>query len=292
MVALRLRQRLHQRASAVRRRARDELCRDSIHNQRYTDARVILPPPRLFKYQSITAQTVANLRDRVLWCSAPIDFNDPFDCAAAVPSRVSASEWIAYHLSKGDPDAVAAAPMLADGADAVERMTAGFHDSTQDALQRQIRENLTTRGVVCLSATNTDILMWSHYANGHRGMCLEFRSSVDPIRRADQVQYQDSAPELNPLKLVRGEIGPEALADIMMLRKFSSWRYEQEWRVLAARGREPLHYPQEALVAIHLGIATSEDDARLVESAVTGTPTVIRKMRRALSGFAVAEDEG
>ena len=29
-------------------------------------------------------------------------------------------------------------------------------------------------GIFCLSERSDDILMWSHYSNGHRGVCLQF----------------------------------------------------------------------------------------------------------------------
>src|SRR5262249_53331053 len=51
-------------------------------------------------------------------------------------------------------------------------------------------------GVLCLSECPDDILLWSHYADSHRGLCLEFDvagySEVFP--RLHAVKYQDEYP--------------------------------------------------------------------------------------------------
>jgi hypothetical protein len=38
-------------------------------------------PPKLYKYQPYTTQSLDNLKNRQLWFSKPSRFNDPFDCA-------------------------------------------------------------------------------------------------------------------------------------------------------------------------------------------------------------------
>ena len=37
-------------------------------------------PPKLYKYQSYNVQTLDNLKNRQIWFSKPVQFNDPFDC--------------------------------------------------------------------------------------------------------------------------------------------------------------------------------------------------------------------
>ena len=37
---------------------------------------------------------------------------------------------------------------------------------------------MTALGVLCLSACDNSILMWSHYADEHKGFCIGFNNSL------------------------------------------------------------------------------------------------------------------
>lgn len=48
--------------------------------------------------------------------------------------------------------------------------------------------------VSCFSERNDSILMWSHYADSHRGVCIEFETPVDECFK--KVKYQEERPVL------------------------------------------------------------------------------------------------
>jgi hypothetical protein len=76
-----------------------------------------------------------------------------------------------------------------------------------------------------------NILMWSHYANNHKGICLEFATAVDPIfSDARPVEYSDTCPVYECFSQNRGEIAKRAL-----FRKAEDWQYEKEWRIIGTR---------------------------------------------------------
>src|SRR5437870_1718729 len=57
-------------------------------------------------------------------------------------------------------------------------------------------DNLSqTHGVVCFVTNRRNLLMWSHYADGHKGMVIGFRAHLLPQRRA--VRYQARRVEYN-----------------------------------------------------------------------------------------------
>ena len=39
---------------------------------------------------------------------------------------------------------------------------------------QELRAQISQRGVACFTTELNNILMWSHYADGHKGFCLEF----------------------------------------------------------------------------------------------------------------------
>ncbi len=88
-------------------------------------------------------------------------------------------------------------------------------------------------GMLALSEVPDDILMWSHYADGHKGMVLEFDDShswfngmhpANPLfTRSLKVQYGRERPALVLDKFDQVTI---------FLAKSDRWKYEREVRVI------------------------------------------------------------
>lgn len=95
-----------------------------------------------------------------------------------------------------------------------------------------------TYGLLCFSESWKNPVQWSHYADNHRGLCLEFEipdrfpqkvSCVSERRRLD-LQKDYAAGLLNTDFII------EALSS-----KYLHWQYEQEWRLfLGIQDRESI----------------------------------------------------
>src|SRR5215469_2660517 len=77
--------------------------------------------------------------------------------------------------------------------------------------------------VYCLTERPESALMWSHYAEGHTGICLEFDAENLPFGAATQVVYRSQYPVYDVVT-----VGYEPLVD-----KSEDWAYEREWRLIA-----------------------------------------------------------
>ncbi len=94
--------------------------------------------------------------------------------------------------------------------------------------------------VYCLTTKSADTLMWSHYAQNHTGICLEFRCANDVLSSALQVIYCETYP---PLDLADED--PQA-ALLPLLTKAKVWEYEEEYRLIAQEEAEALN--RESLI--------------------------------------------
>ena len=47
----------------------------------------------------------------------------------------------------------------------------------KDVLEKGFEEALNLAGALALSETDNHVLMWSHYADSHSGICLKFKAS-------------------------------------------------------------------------------------------------------------------
>lgn len=110
-------------------------------------------------------------------------------------------------------------------------------------------------GVHCFTPDPKSQLMWSHYADSHRGICLQFRTSLDvpTFLAAGPVDYCDDFPDFHV------PTAPQADTVAMMTRKGTVWSYEKERRItMLAINSRLLAFKPEALTGIILGSRFSD----------------------------------
>src|SRR5262249_27057848 len=76
----------------------------------------------------------------------------------------------------------------------------------------------------CLTTKPDCPLMWGHYADHHRGVCLEFDAHSPDFRKAIEVDYSAEYPKYSLAE--RTDISP-------FHSKSADWSYEQEYRLIA-----------------------------------------------------------
>lgn len=132
----------------------------------------------------------------------------------------------------------------------------------RDPLFEKIRQFASGHGVLCFSTSDSEPLLWSHYAEKYRGCCISFDIDesvsleqtvpIDTPREllmpmAQLIAFaQDRAqsgkfpiPEGDPeLEAFGKEIDFEKSIRAVLFSKYSGWNYEREARILIALKRE------------------------------------------------------
>ncbi|WP_159442782.1 DUF2971 domain-containing protein [Agrobacterium rosae] len=95
-------------------------------------------------------------------------------------------------------------------------------------LVKNMRGKLNSKtGLVCMSEVWNEPLLWGHYADKHKGVCLAFEVNET---KWDKVQYVDQRPRLGDYGVDNiAALKADNLRDISR-KKFKSWSYEKEWR--------------------------------------------------------------
>lgn len=135
-------------------------------------------------------------------------------------------------------------------------------------------------GVSCFSTTSDNILMWSHYADKHGGICIEYDFSL--LEKLENINafllpviYSNDRPLLTVDKfdLENGQAAQESVMRIMpdliraILTKSEFWEYEDEWRFIAlAEPKQPVKLP--IISKIFIGANVTNDDYNKVVSAI------------------------
>lgn len=78
-----------------------------------------------------------------------------------------------------------------------------------------------TNGILCFCKTWTHPILWSNYADKHKGVCLGFEVPSSFIEEIDYVDRRLNKPDTLD----------EAFMKKLLLTKFKHWKYEQEYRV-------------------------------------------------------------
>lgn len=116
---------------------------------------------------------------------------------------------------------------FADLNDPFELLGVNLANKRSRAQFRKLKERINANtGLICMSKAWKSPLMWGHYADKHRGICLGF--DVDDAR-AEEVEYKSSL-EQSDLDLETHH-PPKDFTKELMRTKFSDWRYEEEVRV-------------------------------------------------------------
>jgi hypothetical protein len=113
--------------------------------------------------------------------------------------------------------------------DPFELLGADLRDKVLREAFRETKEELhKNKGLICFSKSWENPVLWSHYADKHRGICLGFDV---PDHLLSPVDYTP-----NPLKVAhdgirnRPQINQEFM-DALLRTKFIDWKYEDEMRV-------------------------------------------------------------
>lgn len=221
-------------------------------------------PINFYRYRSLSAGAAEHVERTIchseLYFPKPSSFNDPFDCRPSFLFDASDEEIISYYergIKKHMPHLnqeqlrQEVRSKLADwersprNPEAIKRV--------QELHTERITEQI---GVLCLSTENSDILMWSHYADYHRGVCLEFDGRFKFFAHIQKVEYPPVRPRINPFRQ-----NPDEMMEAALLTKAKHWAYEHEWRLVQyTKGAGVYKFPPEALTGVILGAQISPQD--------------------------------
>ncbi|MFH1007646.1 MAG: DUF2971 domain-containing protein [Candidatus Latescibacterota bacterium] len=216
-------------------------------------------PLLLYKYCRCNRYNEDIILGGEFYLSRPSTFNDPFDCRGPIRLEGTDEELRVFLrdrvLPLQDLPTEKVEPTL-DKLFASGR--ANWYRSAEFAAQMtaKFREHME---VLCLSQVRDDIVMWSHYADHHRGVCFGFSTEhSDLLQSAEKVQYSMSFPVLNALRTNEKDIHRGFFGT-----KFITWKYEKEWRVVrAATEAQRYAFPPGTIKEVTFGSRISNDDQR------------------------------
>lgn len=182
-------------------------------------------PASIYKYYPNTERKLSEVKENKMWYSAPSKFNDPFDCEF----MMSEEKIFQYMLQNvpGKRSIRAGSPVWKAFKGELHRQIPKLRNTFEHARH--------TTGVSCFSEKDDSMLMWAHYANNHKGMCVEY----ELMEFNTQLQYTPVPIIYCKDRVHLDSIDIDNVGTAIMeyfikclVQKSTVWGYESEWRII------------------------------------------------------------
>jgi len=187
--------------------------------------------PRLYHYEKFCAEWLTKtLCCQTIRCSDPAKLNDPWDCKPQFDYRPMANDpkkrdaMLEFYRNTPAGSDMANQPIRQQWEQQVRTSPTALQSVIED-FSRKLEVEICKRRLYCLVPAPDSILMWSHYADHHRGICLEFHVVNALFLKAWKVAYCSEYPVWVPQDM-------QDIALDVILTKSKDWECEQEFRIV------------------------------------------------------------
>ncbi|HCH4312376.1 TPA: DUF2971 domain-containing protein [Vibrio parahaemolyticus] len=206
----------------------------------------------MFKFREINKTTYEIFLNSELWCASPTSLNDPFD--AQFDYQIFGEK---VSLLLGD-------------------------QQYANALAQNVKGIFENFGICSFSRSKDNQVMWAHYADEHKGLCIEFDITKVVEENSGlslaHVNYQSELPELKLVEdrtnssagaiSVTGAINQDIFKKILATKDVT-WSYEEETRIIKPE-YGVIKFSPKCVLSISFGLRTSAKDITNVKRLLSG----------------------
>lgn len=230
-------------------------------------------PNSFFKYKTLSDLTVQSLKENYIWVAEISALNDPFECSIQIDNDKCLRLFYASDAFKKSFESITTKKLTTKEIELLTTSKNPHEDYIKICKIKDISYNLTSEEqlkkvqkrwskiveeinknlkICSFSLKNNSLLLWSHYSDKHKGICIEYdfindnfiRPYIQPIIYRNKVHKIDLFEECTTMQMIGSS-----------LIKSEEWRYEQEWRLTVFK--QGSDFPNKILApkpkAIYLG---------------------------------------
>lgn len=210
-----------------------------------------------YKYEIITKSQ--------LWFSKVENFNDPIDSKLDYRQQYTSDEILQYwkNFLKNKPE----------HPQTIEEILHNWGNNSSFIKQqnRVYSQQKSQMGVVCFSVNPKNILMWSHYANNHKGIVYEFKPNLFSTSQTSLFQafpFKVDYPCSKEYQLLSyAKTGEERNKQFVkeLTTKAPEWAYEEEYRMIDLEKSGNKKFNILSLNSIIFGVKTTNDEIDVIK---------------------------
>lgn len=234
-------------------------------------------PQHLYKYRTINSFKHL-LENHKIYFSSCKEFNDPFESAINILSDYTPQQYYESFILGGMSPEVSK--------ELTRKIVCGIIDG-ETILKQLTRDVISSVGYYCMTTNPDNLLMWAHYADSHRGVCVKFDilKDLDSFLSPVQVKYDTHYMDFDVLSGI--------LLNVLR-RKSPEWKYEDEYRIIKTDHQGLWKIKPDCLVEIIFGCRTSEEDKNEIKmiaatSGFTNVKFSEARMKRDSYGLEIRE---
>lgn len=243
---------------------------------------------KLYKYRSFGVNSLTELCESEVYFSDPKKFNDPLDCSPTLINDLDLTgvEKLMHRIISQNQSLEKADEKIQK----LRYMSTEYGDYKVDVgvqnyyirlliqeVKRQLDDMMKSRGVLSMASKWNSPLMWSHYANEHKGICIEYDISKAVCKKPKAVDYfGERGIYLSKISeyVFKDSINSvEEIEHKYFYTKANQWSYEEEWRYLSERqgsASVPFH-----LSAVYFGMRCEYSVMSSIVKLLNGTESNI-----------------
>jgi hypothetical protein len=232
---------------------------------------------KLYQYKPFNKNIIVSLINNRLWRSEPASFNDPYDCLANFVYSGNKEDWENF-IKSNITDTITQNRMLSEILEEKDNFENRFNKGHKDSISNHLR-------VACFSRNYSNVLMWSHYADYHKGIVIGYQTiksgglnylevedpeyifaSYNNVSNIPIMPVQYNKPinfDYNPL--IQNE--EELLSYVFSKGKV--WSYEKEYRAIIKNTLgKSVKLGKETISNIYMGSKISFEDEYFIRNLI------------------------
>lgn len=245
---------------------------------------------KFYKYCAFDKYTIENILKSQVYFNTVCNFNDPLEFKPVSLENIKKENRLFINTSGDTPSSKE-----------VELNYKNF-----------LNKITNLYGIFCLSQKKDNLLMWSHYANNHKGICLEFEinlpdknftkkffeQTIEDFLDINHLKNMFTTYFIAPVLYQHNRVIPEIIVEpekriginitYALITKFKYWEYEWEFRIILELKNKikrifpcPINYHPQCLTGIILGERTNAEDEetlKLLIKKLEHKPTLYKAM--------------
>ena len=230
---------------------------------------------KYYKYRPINKYLLDSLVNSELYFGSRTQLNDPFDC------NIDISLILANLIKANDNE--------------YTDLFRSFLDNRK--IMTNFQKHINDFGIASFSYKQDETLMWSHYADDHKGVCIQYDISTDfqddlTLGTAEVLYEPNRVSDWLSTHIKHFKDDQQIFIQNLLLTvlnaKAPQWNYENEVRVIRAI-TGVYAVPREIMSQVTFGLQTTEQDKKLIRSIVNKFYNGVRfkKMFRTGNDFGI-----
>jgi hypothetical protein len=239
-------------------------------------------PLFLYKFRGVDDFSLENLINGCVWLGNPRSMNDPYDCSHSFDV-----ERVAHQQSYAEIIREAAESGLGN---ICEFQSMILHRNEE--IIRELSNKVKNIFKFCSFSERLDsMLMWSHYADSHKGFCIEYdvgRYDFECSKNFHPIIYSERM--FDATDLIAQPVTSSFNANrvhLAALYKAMDWQYEREWRlILTGRFDSPRSFKMpKSPSKVYLGSEISDQHEREIREICKKLNVPVKKMQHSAREF-------